>query len=130
MTGSVVVDASALVDLLVEGQTTGWVADQLADLTLHAPAHVAAEVLTALHGMVRRGRLLPEPVDAILRRVAVMPVDLVDVRELILGAWARRDQHSLTDALYVELAARLDTIVITTDRRLARATPLAVAPPD
>jgi predicted nucleic acid-binding protein len=58
-----------------------------------------------------------------------MPVDLVDLRELLVGTWARRDQHSLTDALYVELAAQLDTVVVTTDRRLARATPLAVAPP-
>jgi predicted nucleic acid-binding protein len=130
MKQSTVVDASALIDLLVEGQTTDWVADQLTDRTLHAPGHVAAEILTALHGMVRRGRLLPESVDAILRRVAVMPVDLVDLRELLVGTWARRDQHSLTDALYVELAAQLDTVVVTTDRRLARATPLAVAPPD
>jgi predicted nucleic acid-binding protein len=29
------------------------------------------------------------------------------------------------DALYVELAAQLDISLITTDRRLARATPLA-----
>ena len=49
---------------------------------------------------------------------------------LISGAWKRRDQVSLTDALYVELAAQLDTVVVTTDRRLARATPLAVAPPE
>jgi predicted nucleic acid-binding protein len=49
---------------------------------------------------------------------------------LVLGAWARRGTIRLADALYVELAAQLDTVVITTDRRLARATPLAVAPPD
>lgn len=37
---------------------------------------------------------------------------------------------ALPDALYVELAARLGTVVVTTDQRLARATPLAVAPPE
>jgi predicted nucleic acid-binding protein len=41
----------------------------------------------------------------------------------------RRHHLSLADALYVELAARLDTVVVTTDHRLSRATPLAVAPP-
>ena len=59
------------------------------------------------------------------------PIELVDVGTLLAGTWAAATQRrSLTDALYVELAARLDTVVVTTDRRLARATPLAVAPPD
>jgi predicted nucleic acid-binding protein len=40
----------------------------------------------------------------------------------------RRHHLSLADAVYVELA-RLDTVVVTTDHRLSRATPLAVAPP-
>lgn len=122
-------DAAALVDVLVEGEGASWVLDRIADHALHAPAHLPAEVLTALHGVQRRGHGLPEPVELILRRVGDLPIDLVDVRELLAGTWARRDQHSLADALYVELAARLGTVVITTDRRLARTTPLAVAPP-
>lgn len=59
----------------------------------------------------------------------LMPVLVASGAEEIEGAWGRRDQHSLPDALYVELAYQLGTVVITTDRRLARATPLAVAPP-
>jgi len=38
---------------------------------------------------------------------------------------ARRVHMRLADALYVELAARLAVPLITTDRRLARATPVA-----
>lgn len=130
MTGPVVIDASAIVDLLVEGPAASWVADRIADTSLHAPGHCPAEVITAIHGVVRRGRPLPESAEAILSRATVLPIELVDVRNLLVGTWARRDRHSLTDALYVELAARLDTVVVTTDRRLARATSLAVAPPE
>jgi len=36
----------------------------------------------------------------------------------VLGAWARRDQLRLADALYVELAVSLGLSLITTDRRL------------
>jgi predicted nucleic acid-binding protein len=129
MTGAVVVDASALVDLLVAGPAASWVADTIAERSLHAPGHFPAEVLTAIDGVVRRGHPLPEPAEALLSRATALPITLVDVRELLVSTWVRRDQHSLTDALYVELAARLDTVVVTTDRRLARATPLAVAPP-
>ena len=62
-----------------------------------------------------------------LRRI---PMVVAQGHTLVEGAWGRRDEHSLADALYVELAHQLDTLVITTDRRLARATPLAVAPPE
>ncbi|HMA47520.1 MAG TPA: hypothetical protein VKP11_10020 [Frankiaceae bacterium] len=37
----------------------------------------------------------------------------------------RRADLRLVDALYVELAARLHARLVTTDQRLARATPLA-----
>ncbi len=40
------------------------------------------------------------------------------VSGLVLGAWARRDQPRLADALYVELAVSLGLSLITTDRRL------------
>ena len=59
-----------------------------------------------------------------------LPMVLAQGHFLVEGAWGRRHQHSPADALYVELAAQLDTVVVTTDRRLARATPLAVAPPE
>jgi predicted nucleic acid-binding protein len=45
----------------------------------------------------------------------------------MIGAWSRRGNIRLVDALYVELASQLGTVVITTDQRLARATTLAEA---
>jgi predicted nucleic acid-binding protein len=129
VTDPVVVDASAVVDLLVGGPAASWVTDRIGERHLHAPGHFPAEVLTAIHGMVRRGQPLLEPAEVILNRAATLPIELADVRTLLVDTWRRRDQHALADALYVELAAQLDTVVVTTNRRLARATSLAAAPP-
>jgi predicted nucleic acid-binding protein len=57
-----------------------------------------------------------------LRDVAALDVQTHPVEGLLGGAWRRRHHLSLADALYVELA-RLDTVVVTTDHRLSRATP-------
>lgn len=126
---SVVLDASAAVDLLVGAESADWVSDSIRDRELHAPGHFHAEVLNALGRLHHRGALTSDEVGASLRVLALMPVVIGSGARAVEGAWERRDQHSLPDALYVELASRLGTVVVTVDRRLASATPLAVAPP-
>jgi predicted nucleic acid-binding protein len=64
-------------------------------------------------------------VNAGLASLATFPVTRHDLPELVVGAWARRADLRLLDALYVELAARLSVRVLTTDDRLARACPFA-----
>jgi predicted nucleic acid-binding protein len=78
----------------------------------------------------RSGIVTEDAVADALLDVAALDVQSHPVESLLAGAWQRRHNVSLADALYVELAAQLDTVVVTTDRRLARATPLAVAPPE
>lgn len=56
-----------------------------------------------------------------LERLATMPVSAHPLPDLLAGAWQHRGRLRLLDALYVELAARLDTTVLATDLRLARA---------
>jgi predicted nucleic acid-binding protein len=46
------------------------------------------------------------------------PIERHPVRGLIAGAWARRHQLRLADALYVELAVVRGSALVTTDRRL------------
>lgn len=125
----VVLDACALVDMVLPTRHGEWVAESIAGRLLVAPGHMRAEALNGVGRAWRRAPTASELFHSAARLVAELPVDVIEVGPLVLGAWARRDEHSLADALYVELAARLDTVVITTDRRLARATPLAVAPP-
>jgi predicted nucleic acid-binding protein len=122
---SVVVDASAIVDLLVDSPLAARVRDRLRDTAWHAPAHLDAEVLYALGRLARGGHLLDAHVQPRLDLLASMPVQRQLLAPLLLGAWARRLDLRLLDALYVELARQLDAPLITTDQRLARATPLA-----
>ena len=130
MSSLVVADASALVDLLIGGPAVPWIEEQLSDHDAVAPGHVRAEILSALGRRYRGGVLGPVQVEAAVTRTSRIPIVEKPLADLLAGAWARRDSLQLADALYVELAAQLDTVVITTDRRLARATPLAVAPPE
>lgn len=127
---TVVLDASALADALMDGPASAWVADETQGKVVAAPAHLLSETLSALGRRFRAGELTAAQVDGALEALVELRVESHALAPLLVGAWRRRDGLRLADALYVELAAQLDTVVVTTDRRLARATPLAVAPPD
>lgn len=129
MSRRVVLDASALVELLVGGAAADWVMGELDGSDLHAPAHLHAEVLSAVGRRERAGLISAVAAEAAVRRSLALHVTETGLAVVVPGAWMRRGDLRLTDALYVELAAQLATVVVTTDRRLARATPLAVAPP-
>jgi len=120
-----VLDASVLVDLLAGTDNAAQAQQRLTDTVLHAPAHMDAEVLSALARMQRNGDLTTEDAEAAIAALLTVPVTRHPIAELAAGAWARRADLRLTDALYVELAARLRALVLTTDHRLARASALA-----
>jgi len=113
-----VVDASAIVDLLLDNDLGAAVRRRIAGHVLLAPAHIDAEVLSALGRLHRAGELEAESVESRLRELAEAPIQRHPVTELLLGAWARRPQLRLVDALYVELAVSRGLPLVTTDRRL------------
>lgn len=113
-----VVDASALVDLLLNNDLGDAVRRRLAGHALHAPGHVDAEVLSALGRLHRAGDLEADSVGSMLYHLAAAPIRRHPVNELLLGTWARRHQLRLADAVYVELAVARGALLITTDRRL------------
>jgi predicted nucleic acid-binding protein len=121
----VVVDASVLVDLLAGTEVAPAARARLANVVLHAPAHLDAEVLSALGRLNWAGELETGDVEAALVHLADLPLTRHDLSPLVAGAWARRTDLHLLDALYVELAERLGIRVLTTDHRLARACPVA-----
>ena len=114
----VVVDASAMVDLLLDNELGGAVRRRLAGHALHAPAHLDAEVLSALGRLHRAGDLAAEDVESRLQTLVAAPIERHNVSDLLIGAWSRRHQLRLVDALYVQLAVSRDLVLITTDRRL------------
>lgn len=124
----VVIDASVMVDLLARTEDRFQaVRARLARTVMHAPAHVDAEVLSALGRLQRAGVLAVAEVEAALDALRRAPIIRHDLAPLLVGAWARREALRLTVALYVELADTKGLTLLTTDERLARAWPAAQA---
>jgi predicted nucleic acid-binding protein len=118
-----VVDASALVDLLVSPELGPRVAAALEGHQLHAPCHIDAEALSALARMTRAGITGESHVSRCLKAVATAPIERHPIQPLLEAAWGFRDNLRVLDALYVTLAQRRVCPVLTTDSRLAAAAP-------
>lgn len=125
---NVVVDASAIVDLLVSSDHAAAIRERIASAQLHAPAHFDAEVLSALGRINRAGALSVADVELCILALQRMPVNRHSIPGLLAGAWERRASIRLLDGLYVELADQLDVPLITADTRLAKAVARAEVP--
>jgi predicted nucleic acid-binding protein len=123
---ALVLDASAVVEALL-GTTLGIeVRKRMRGHRLHAPAHLDAEVLSALGRLHRAGELAGSTVAAALGELAAAPIQRHPLSSLLSGAWKRRENQRLLDALYAQLTTTLDeAVLITTDTRLARSEPRA-----
>jgi predicted nucleic acid-binding protein len=124
----VVLDASAMVDLLVGQSIAEAIGARLRHKVIHVPGHFDAEVLSALGRLRRAGRLAAEEVSELLDALRRAPFTRHQVHDLVVGAWSRRDTHRLVDGLYVELAEQLRAPLLTTDSRLASSYPYAALP--
>ena len=123
------VDASAIVDLLLDNDLGRAVRRRIAGHALHAPAHLDAEVLSALGRLHRAGDLDAAIVEIKLHALATAPIRRHAVSDLLIGAWARRRQLRLVDAVYVELAVSQGLPLVTTDDRLRSAPSADVVAP-
>lgn len=123
---ALVVDASALVEALLGTNVGASVRARMRGHALHAPAHLDAEVLSALGRLHRAQEVEQSRASAALDELVAAPIRRHPLADLLTGAWARRANQRLVDALYSELAASLDAaLLLTTDARLARADPRA-----
>lgn len=121
-----VVDASALIELLLQGERAPAVAHAVRGTEMTAPDVVNPEVLSVLRRMERTGEVHPERarqavadlLEAPLRRYATLP--------LLPVVWELRASVSAYDACYVALARALDCPLVTGDLRLIRAPGLGV----
>lgn len=89
--------------------------------TLFAPAHLDAEVVSALRGLSRSSPTLRAAVPGALRHLAGFPVRRMPFAPLLQRIWELRDNLTAYDAAYVALAERLDGPLVTCDAKLARA---------
>jgi predicted nucleic acid-binding protein len=120
----IILDASAVVDLLVEpAAQTGALRARLRTASLvHAPHLMDAEVTNALRRQVLRGRIDQLTARRAIRRLAVLRVKLRPHQPLLGRAFALRDQLSTYDAIYVAMAEATGATLVTRDARLASTT--------
>ena len=88
---------------------------------LFAPAHLDAEIVSALRGMARGNRELEKIVPRALAHLAGFPIRRMPLPPLLERMWELRDTITAYDAAYVALAERMDAVLITCDSRLATA---------
>lgn len=119
----IVLDASALVELILVTDTGQAVARRIADpaVGLHVPHLVDVEVAQALRRLVMDG-----DVDARAAAVALDDFRALDLQRhahepLLARVWELRQNLTAYDAVYVALAEVLEGTLLTCDARLSRA---------
>jgi predicted nucleic acid-binding protein len=119
----IVLDASALVELLLHTPTGAVIATRIADpaIGLHVPHLADVEVAQTLRQFVSDGDL--EPAGAVVALDDLRALDLQrHAHEPLLDrVWALRNNLTAYDAVYWALAEALETRVLTCDGRLSRA---------
>lgn len=115
-----VIDASAVIDLLLNGNNTPSIETAVAGETLVAPELIDVEVTSALARLERSGVLVGDQAEAALSRYESFPLDRVSHQAVMMPAWKLRSSLRIADAYYAALAQQLDAALLTTDARLIR----------
>lgn len=117
----IVIDASALVDMII-----GWRADRIrerlrATPEWHVPVTIDAELLHALRRQTFTGAVGIEHVSTALDLLSGPMLTRHPVQPLARRMWALQRNITAYDAAYVALAESLALPLLTRDARLARA---------
>lgn len=119
----IVVDASVVASALIREDPTGdRLRARLAGERLAAPAVMDIEVVSTWRGFSRAGRLSARRAEVALADLAGLPLERAQHAPLMPRIWELRDNLSPYDAAYVALAEAFETVLLTGDARLARAT--------
>ncbi len=118
----IVIDAAAVVDALTMPDGTADLRSALAQADLHAPHLLDHEVVAALRGLHRGGKISPSRAVDALSDFDDLPIQRWPAGAgLRLRAFSLRESMSAYDAAYVALAEALSATLLTRDVRLARA---------
>lgn len=119
----IVLDASALVDLVIDQPWRDQILDHL-DQPILAPAHQLAEVLSALARLCRADELRhADARDALAQATSLGQTFAAADGRHLARALELRGRLRVLDALYVALAEEQDCPLLTSDRSLAASDP-------
>jgi len=122
----IVIDACALLELLLATSKREAIAQAAGDSPLIAPDLVNVELAQSLRGLVRAGKVSAARAERALTRLSEGAVARMPTAPLLREIWSLRHNLSAYDASYVALARALDRPLLTADEPLARAPRLGV----
>ncbi len=119
----IVVDASALVDLLLRAPAARAIQTKIfaPGQTLHAPHLLDIEVAQVVRRHTANGDISSDRGQAALVDLADLPLQRYPHGLFLQRIWALRNNLTAYDATYVALAESLDALLLTRDKRLASA---------
>jgi predicted nucleic acid-binding protein len=119
----IVVDASVVLELLLQTPRARQVADRLFDdsHSLQAPHLLDLEVAQVLRRLVHSKAIAAPRATEALEDLAQLGIERHRHTPLLFRIWALRDALSAYDASYIALAEALDAPLLTCDARLSRA---------
>ena len=120
---TIVLDASALVELILDTPAGALIAGRIADPAegLHTPHLADLEVVQALRRYIREGEISPRAGAAALDDLRDLDLQRHAHEPLLERVWDLRDNLTAYDAVYVALAEVLDAVLLTCDAPLSRA---------
>lgn len=116
----ILVDASAVVEVITESPRSRSVLQYFQHETLVAPELISVEVCSALGRLERAATLTSEQADVALGLFQELPIQLIAHRYLVRDAWSLRHRVRIADAFYLSGAMATDASVLTLDRRLVK----------
>lgn len=115
-----VLDASAVVDLLLRNPRGRRVAERLDD-ALAAPDLLDVEVTSAFARLVRGDRIAAPEARRALAGLIRLPARRISTSLLVSRVWELRETVRIADGFYVACAAALGASLLTTDARIGAA---------
>jgi predicted nucleic acid-binding protein len=117
-----VVDASVLAPAIADsGQDGRRLRNRFRSESIAGPDLLRVEVTAVIRRHAEMGRLAAEQAEAAIGDLLAFPIIVFPTAPLLPRVWQLRQNLTPYDACYVALAEVLDAVLLTADRRLAKA---------